>query len=64
MLLEDSVFWIQKPRFGTEGVTGLNTILSGYYIELSPGKKTGSEQPKSYDVLEDPPFDLNQPGCK
>ncbi|MEE0985987.1 MAG: MlaD family protein [Succinivibrionaceae bacterium] len=64
LLLEDSVFWIQKPRFGTEGVTGLNTILSGYYIELSPGKKTGSEQPKSYDVLEDPPFDLNQPGVQ
>lgn len=29
MLREDTVFWVVKPRIGTEGVSGLETLLSG-----------------------------------
>ena len=39
MLKKDSQFWVVKPRVGREGVSGLGTLLSGAYIELSPGKK-------------------------
>lgn len=60
LLYGDSVFWIQKPRMGNGGISGLNTILSGYYIELSPGKE--GDALKAYNVLEDPPFDLKQAG--
>lgn len=37
LLNEDSQFWVVKPQIGRGGVTGLNTLLSGAYIELQPG---------------------------
>ena len=54
LLHGDSVFWVVKPQIGREGVTGLNTLLSGAYIELQPGKK---EEPKErYELLDAPPL--------
>ncbi|GEM77152.1 paraquat-inducible protein B [Vibrio sagamiensis NBRC 104589] len=37
MLRKDSLFWVVKPRIGREGVSGLETLLSGAYIQLQPG---------------------------
>ncbi len=37
LLNEASQFWVVKPQIGRGGVTGLNTLLSGSYIELQPG---------------------------
>ncbi len=37
LLRRDSQFWVVRPRIGVGGVTGLGTLLSGSYIELSPG---------------------------
>ncbi len=37
LLMKDTEFWVVKPRIGKGGVTGLGTLLSGAYIELSPG---------------------------
>lgn len=37
LLNEGSQFWVVKPQIGRGGVTGLNTLLSGAYIELQPG---------------------------
>lgn len=53
MLKEDSQLWIVKPRIGSGGVTGLDTILSGSYIELQPG--TSDKSATSFTVLENPP---------
>lgn len=53
MLKEDTRFWVVKPRIGKEGVSGLDTLLSGSYIELQPGVKL--QQQLSFDVLETPP---------
>ncbi len=54
LLHGDSVFWVVKPQIGREGVTGLNTLLSGAYIELQPGTKgTATER---YDLLDAPPL--------
>lgn len=36
-LKEGTRFWVVKPQVGLSGVSGLNTLLSGSYIELSPG---------------------------
>lgn len=46
-----SVFWIVRPGMGTEGLQGLETIVSGPYIQVQPGgggeqtKFTGAEEP-------------------
>ena len=37
LLREDSQFWVVRPRIGAGGITGLGTLLSGAFIELSPG---------------------------
>lgn len=53
MLREDSLFWIVEPRVGKEGISGLETLLSGAYLQLQPGK---SEVRKTrFDVLDIPP---------
>lgn len=53
MLNTETRFWVVKPRIGREGISGLNTVLSGAYIQLAPGK---SDEPQdSFDVLEQPP---------
>lgn len=53
MLKEDTLFWVVKPRIGKEGITGLDTLLSGSYIEIQPGQ---APTPKfEYKVLDLPP---------
>lgn len=37
LLREDSKFWIVKPRIGGDGISGLDTLLSGSYIQLTKG---------------------------
>ncbi|WNN49829.1 intermembrane transport protein PqiB [Siccibacter colletis] len=54
LLHGDSVFWVVKPQIGREGVSGLNTLLSGAYIELQPGSK--GSQPEQYKLLDSPPL--------
>ncbi|MGR4991572.1 intermembrane transport protein PqiB [Vibrio rotiferianus] len=53
MLREDSMFWVVKPRIGREGVSGLETLLSGAYIQLQPGKSKIEQE--HFDVLDVPP---------
>ena len=53
LLSEDAQFWVVKPQVGRGGITGLNTLLSGVYIELQPGD---SEQLKlTHPLLDTPP---------
>ena len=54
MLTKDTQFWVEKPRIGLEGVSGLGTVLSGAYIQLLPGKSTEPED--EFTVLENPPI--------
>jgi paraquat-inducible protein B len=53
MLNDESQLWVVKPSVGRGGVTGLNTLLSGAYIELQPGKASTSKF--YYELLETPP---------
>lgn len=39
LLRQDSQFWVVRPRIGVGGISGLSTLLSGAYIELSPGSE-------------------------
>mgnify|MGYP006239255539 FL=1 len=53
MINADTQFWVVEPHVGTDGISGLETILSGSYIELKPGKS--SESQLKFDVLDTPP---------
>lgn len=53
MLVEDTRFWVVKPRIGREGISGLGTVLSGAYIQLQPGES--DEEQHEFDVLDHPP---------
>lgn len=53
LLNEDSQFWVVKPQIGRGGITGLNTLLSGVYIELQPGDST--LQQLQHQLLDTPP---------
>lgn len=62
-LHEDSEFWVVRPRIGSDGISGVGTILSGAYIDLDPGK---SDQFATRFVgLENPPISsLSDEGLK
>lgn len=49
-----SKFWVVRPRIGLSGVTGLNTLLSGSYIEMDSVR--GGTPRKHFTGLEEPPL--------
>ncbi|GLU30731.1 MlaD family protein [Trinickia caryophylli] len=51
--VEDTKFWIVRPRIGTSGVSGLGTLLSGAYIGVDAGRSHNAES--SFVGLEKPP---------
>jgi len=51
LLTEDAQFWVVRPQVGSQGISGLSTILSGAYIQLSPGEgKSGVRKYRGLDV--------------
>jgi paraquat-inducible protein B len=53
-------FWLVKPSVGLGGITGLETLVSGNYIAVSPGP---GEPSKQFEALRDePPIADTQPG--
>jgi paraquat-inducible protein B len=53
LLVEDSQIWVVRARYSSAGISGLNTLLSGNYIELQPGV---SKKPRwGFIGLESPP---------
>lgn len=55
LLRDDTQFWVVRPRIGSTGVSGLSTLLSGAYIEISPGKGPDKEE-LHYQGLDDIPL--------
>lgn len=54
LLIEDSRFWVVRPRVGAGGITGLGTVFSGAYIAVDPGT---SQAPRSHFIgLDAPPL--------
>jgi paraquat-inducible protein B len=59
--VEDSSFWVVRPRIGVAGVSGLGTLLSGAYIGVDAGVSTKART--RFVGLEVPPFVLRgEPG--
>ena len=53
LLRSDTQFWVVRARLGTEGISGIATLLSGGYIQLSPGQSP--QRTHRFIGLEDPP---------
>ena len=54
LLRDDTHFWVVTASIGGGKVSGLNTLLSGAYIELAPG--TGKKGVRNFVALEKPPL--------
>jgi len=49
-------FWVVRPRVSAAGITGLNTLVSGAYIEMDPGPPSSRGEPADHFAgLEEPP---------
>ncbi|MFB8831001.1 intermembrane transport protein PqiB [Azotobacter sp. CWF10] len=60
-LVEDTRFWLVKPRISGGSVSGLGTVLSGSYIGVDVGKSSRAQ--KTFTALEVPPIvQLDTPG--
>jgi len=52
-LVSDSMFWVVSPQISHTGVSGLSTLISGVYIEISPGKNEAERY--QFEALDAPP---------
>ncbi len=53
-LTTNARFWVVRPRLSGGNISGLDTLLSGGYIEMDPGQPSGKER-TSFQGLEEPP---------
>jgi len=53
-LVSDSLFWVVSPQISHTGVSGLSTLISGVYIEISPGKS--NKESEQFDAIDSPPL--------
>ena len=62
LLTDGAQFWVVRPRVFAGDITGLNTVLSGSYMEMLPGEP-GKPVHRDFDGLENPPaLDPGNPG--
>ena len=60
-VVEDTRFWVVRPRISGSTVSGLQTLLSGSYVAMDVGKST--QRARVFTGLEQPPaFTTDAPG--
>jgi paraquat-inducible protein B len=59
-LVKDLKFWVVKPRISGLNITGLGTLISGYYIGVQLGES--KESARDFIALESPPLTGEVPG--
>ncbi|WNC66888.1 MlaD family protein [Thalassotalea nanhaiensis] len=63
MLTEQALFWYVTADVSFQGVTGLDTLLSGSYINFQPDfDQKGNTQSHFIGLSEEPPLDKTTPG--
>lgn len=63
LLNEGTRFWIERPRIGPGGVSGLGTLFSGAYIAMSTSTDKSLGYQEHFTGLEDPPLTAtDEPG--
>lgn len=55
LLNDRTKFWVVKPRFFAGSVSGLQTLISGAYIEMFPSREGTGKPTRSFVGLENPP---------
>lgn len=50
---QNSRFWVVRPRVGAQGISGIDTLMSGAFIGADPGES--SETKVAFKGLESPP---------
>ncbi len=60
LLVDDSKFWLVKPELSLSGISGLETIISGNYIEVIAGQ--GKPQYAFTALKQAPKMDYSVPG--
>ena len=62
-LVEDTRFWVVRPRISGGTVTGLGTLMGGSFIEIDVGKSTQPQ--RTFTGLEEPPVvTMDVPGSR
>ena len=62
-LVDDTTFWVVRPRISGGNVTGLGTVLSGAYIGVAAGHS--DKKSRDYTGLEEPPvIQVDTPGTQ
>lgn len=63
MLTDKTLFWYVTADVSFQGVTGLDTLLSGSYISVQPDLNSSGKATRSFVALEQSPeLDKNAPG--
>jgi hypothetical protein len=55
LLNDRTKFWVVKPRFFAGSVSGLQTLISGAYIEMFPSRGGTGKPTRNFVGLENPP---------
>ena len=62
-LTEKTLFWLVTADVSLQGISGLDTLLSGDYINMKPDLEGDADSSDSFVALnEAPPLDLSTPG--
>lgn len=62
-LRTDTRFWVVSPKVSLAGISGLQTLVSGSYIDMSPGIE--GESTREFKALSDPPVTpIGTPGVR
>lgn len=55
VLNDHARFWVVRPRLATGSISGLETLVSGSYIEVDPGQMGTAATTRDFVGLEEPP---------
>ena len=59
---QGTIFWVVKPQLSAARISGLETMLTGVYISIRPGKEGGNKKKNFVGLDKPPPGDPNRPG--
>jgi len=62
VLTSHARFWVVRPRLASGNISGLETLVSGAYIEVDPGLPGGDPQTKFTGLEEPPGVRSDEPG--
>jgi paraquat-inducible protein B len=62
ILTDNTQFWVVRPRFEPGNITGLETLVSGAYLEMDPGQPGGRPRTKFDGLAQPPAVRSDEPG--